>query len=104
MKVRKKPIVVDAHRVSPVENDGAALLYDFVRQSHPDGPDAGQAQLDNDDIIYHTDLANNGKVSIYTIEGLMWCSPGDYIIRGVRGELYACQKDIFEETYDVIEP
>ena len=26
----------------------------------------------------------------------------DYIIKGVRGEFYPCQKDIFEETYEEI--
>ena len=27
----------------------------------------------------------------------------DYIIRGVRGELYPCEKEIFEETYEKVE-
>lgn len=30
--------------------------------------------------------------------------PGDYLMVGVRGEVYPCRKDIFEETYDVIAP
>lgn len=29
----------------------------------------------------------------------MAAEPGDYIIRGVKGELYPCKPDIFEETY-----
>jgi len=28
---------------------------------------------------------------------------GDYLMRGVKGELYICDKDIFEETYDFLE-
>lgn len=32
----------------------------------------------------------------------MWFDEGDYIIKGVRGEFYPCQKDIFEETYEEI--
>ena len=27
-------------------------------------------------------------------------TPGDWIIRGVSGELYACKPDIFAATYD----
>lgn len=27
-------------------------------------------------------------------------TPGDWIIRGVAGELYACKPDIFERTYE----
>lgn len=30
----------------------------------------------------------------------MWFNKGDYIIKGVHGEFYFCQKDIFEETYE----
>ena len=31
----------------------------------------------------------------------MAVSPGDWIIRGVKGELYPCRADIFELTYEV---
>ena len=27
---------------------------------------------------------------------------GDYIIRGVKGELYPCKPDIFAATYDAV--
>lgn len=30
-------------------------------------------------------------------------SVGDYIIRGVRGELYVCKPDIFELTYEAVQ-
>jgi hypothetical protein len=36
---------------------------------------------------------------ILTLEGAMNFTTGDYIIKGVRGEFYACRGDIFEETY-----
>ena len=41
-----------------------------------------------------------GKLEIVTLEGIMLASPGDYIIRGVQGELYPCKPDIFEATYE----
>jgi hypothetical protein len=28
---------------------------------------------------------------------------GDYLMRGIDGELYICDKDIFERSYDIIE-
>lgn len=37
---------------------------------------------------------------IRTLEGNRLASPGDYIIRGIRGELYPCKADIFEATYE----
>ena len=36
---------------------------------------------------------------IETLEGEMKARIGDYIIKGVHGELYPCKPDIFEETY-----
>jgi hypothetical protein len=30
--------------------------------------------------------------------------PGDYLMQGVDGELYICDKDIFEKTYDFLRP
>lgn len=37
---------------------------------------------------------------IQTSEGAMGVSPGDWVIRGVKGELYPCKPDIFALTYD----
>ena len=44
-----------------------------------------------------------GDLMIPTLEGLMRASVGDYVIRGVQGELYPCKPDIFEQTYDLVE-
>lgn len=30
----------------------------------------------------------------------MVAKDGDYIIKGVKGEIYPCKADIFEETYE----
>ncbi len=37
---------------------------------------------------------------IPTLEGLMTASQDDYVIRGVKGEIYSCKPDIFEQTYE----
>lgn len=39
---------------------------------------------------------------IKTLEGVMKADIGDYIIKGVNGELYPCKPDIFKKTYVVI--
>ncbi len=41
-------------------------------------------------------------VEIHTLEGTMKATPGDYIIRGVEGEVYPCKPSIFEKTYDPV--
>lgn len=40
---------------------------------------------------------------IETLEGTMEARPGDWIIRGIRGELYPCKPDVFENTYEIVE-
>ena len=43
----------------------------------------------------------SGKImKINTLEGVMIASPGDYIIKGVKGEFYPCKPDVFEDTYE----
>ncbi len=41
-------------------------------------------------------------ICIQTLEGKMAVSPGDWVIRGVKGEFYPCKPDIFDLTYDYI--
>jgi len=42
----------------------------------------------------------DGKLNCTTLEGLLGASPLDYIIRGVKGEYYACKPEIFQMTYE----
>lgn len=38
---------------------------------------------------------------VQTPEGVMRGEPGDYLLRGIKGELYPCKNDIFEQTYEL---
>jgi len=40
---------------------------------------------------------------VQTLEGTMKGEAGDYLLIGVRGEVYPCKKEIFEETYQPVE-
>lgn len=50
----------------------------------------------------YTDLVERDGLMIYTLEGKMHASVGDWIIRGVKGEHYPCKPDIFAETYEPV--
>jgi hypothetical protein len=39
---------------------------------------------------------------VETLEGTMEGKAGDYLMIGIRGEMYPCAKEIFDETYDFI--
>lgn len=45
-------------------------------------------------------LTHDGVLIVPTLEGDMMASLTDWIIRGVKGELYPCKPDIFVETYE----
>jgi len=79
MKFRKKPIVIDAIQwnggnLSEVATLGGAREY--------------EQEFTEDYLIIHT------------LEGDMKADKGDWIIKGVSGELYPCKPDIFEKTYE----
>ena len=83
MKYRKKPVVIEA-----IQLDGkhtVAEMDAFLRE------DVAKVRKDY------------GGLVIETLEGNMYASPGDWIIRGVKGELYPCKPDIFEATYEHVE-
>lgn len=42
------------------------------------------------------------ELYVYTLEGQMLASIGDYIIKGVKGEFYPCKPDVFEATYEEV--
>jgi hypothetical protein len=45
---------------------------------------------------------SHNNVLIHTLEGTMTAEPGDWIIRGVKGEFYPCKPDIFAATYEPV--
>lgn len=45
----------------------------------------------------------SGTMKISTLEGVMTAQRGDWIIRGVKGEIYPCKPDIFAATYEAAE-
>ena len=78
MKYRKKPVVIEA-----IQWNGNNLN--------------ALTRFANSHIEFDNDL-----IKIETLEGVMTANVGDYIIKGVKGELYPCKPDIFEMTYEEV--
>jgi len=90
MKYRKKPVVIDAFRwtAGPDQTEDPEWITREI--------DAGR--------IWFTNAGTpNIRMSIRTLEGGIYASPGDWIIRGIKGEIYPCKPDIFEATYEPAE-
>lgn len=45
----------------------------------------------------------NEPFEVETLEGIMQGKEGDWLMIGIKGEMWLCDKAIFEETYDLIE-
>lgn len=76
MKYRKKPIVIEAF----------------------------QFGIDKTPSWFDTSFLGNGSYCyIDTLEGEMRANIGDWIIKGIKGELYPIKDDIFRETYEAVE-
>lgn len=98
MKYKKKPVIIEAVQwkdgeISEVTDwirEGLNKLMPMPNQK-PEPKQIG-AIMQMGDYIH-----------IATLEGEMFASDGDYIIRGVKGELYPCKPDIFKMTYEKID-
>lgn len=91
MKYKKKPVIIDSFRIG----------IDYI-------PDWFMEKVSSNDIILYGnssgfDHYDDTNCDIKTLEGIMHANYGDYIIKGVQGEIYPCKPDIFEETYEKVE-
>jgi hypothetical protein len=75
MKFRKKPVVIEAVQFNKAGD-------------HP--------------AVHSTGLIGTG-FGIMTLEGEHQVTIGDWIITGVKGEVYPCKPDIFAATYDPVD-
>lgn len=111
-KFRKKPVVIEAVKWNGFTNNlgltnkdplAADAMYDkpdWLPACEGELPDRGLSLLNIEPgqvWRFREDLY------IGTLEGRMCVSPGDWIIRGVKGELYPCKPDIFEATYERVD-
>jgi hypothetical protein len=85
---RKKPIIVQAYRWK--FTDEIVKSYPLERFS------TGKKECSQ----CGKDIRLHGLVE--TLEGTHIACPGDYIIKGVKGEVYPCKPDIFDKTYEEV--
>lgn len=89
MKFRKKPIVVEAVRWT-----GTHLENNDIPEWFLDAVEIRPCEAEG------AIVRMGDKLRISTKEGMIWASPGDWVIKGVQGELYPCKPDIFAATYE----
>jgi hypothetical protein len=91
VKYRKKPVVIEAIQYT---GRNVAEAIQFTGRNAADiGSWASVA--DWEDFL-------GPPLTIHTLEGNMTANVGDWIIRGVAGEIYPCRSDIFQATYEAV--
>ena len=89
MRFRKRPVVIEA--IQLVESNPVEVI-DFI----------GRERISSSSWEGRPEEAVLA-IGIRTLEGVMTASLGDWIIRGVAGEVYPCKPEIFEQTYEPVE-
>lgn len=84
---RKKPVVIEAVQYLGAGDFDLALKGDLPVWVW-EGFEAGVL------------MNRRGDLIVKTLEGEHLCSPSDWLIRGVKGELYPCKPDIFALIYE----
>lgn len=87
MKYRKKPVIIEAFQL------GVDNIPDWFMQK----------VKSNDIVLICNQVGSVQCCHIKTLEGIMIADLNDFIIKGVKGELYPCKPDIFEATYELAE-
>lgn len=99
-RYRKKPVTIEAVQLL-WENWNE--MCEFVGV---DGENTEGVYVDENNVWHreHT-FSENPRIGllIHTLEGQMLATEGDWVIRGVQGELYPCKPDIFEQTYERVD-
>jgi len=92
MKYRKKPVIIEATQWRQ-HGDHAGVVR-------------GWKATDGQIVVTDNPIFNvHGRIfapCIKTMEGWHEVTPGDWIITGVKGEVYPCKPDIFEATYEAV--
>jgi hypothetical protein len=84
---RKKPVVIDAFQWTGGwdQTEDPVWAVNAIKSGDVYFSDAGTPLV---------------TMKIRTLEGIMTASQGDWIIKGVKDEIYPCKPDIFAATYD----
>jgi len=102
MKYRKKPVVIEAFQMTEERRWDNSEWPEWLHQAWNRDPGEGSIWIDPDAPI-ESGRKSATKLVCGTLEGVYRIDFGDYIIQGVKGEIYPCKPDIFEMTYDLVE-
>ena len=100
LKFRKKPVVIEAFQMTVRLAESSADWPQWLQDANRKGPCEEGSMTKLSQLV----TGETGKLfKIMTLEGRHIVRDGDWIIQGVKGELYPCKPDIFSQTYESAE-
>jgi hypothetical protein len=100
-KFRKKPVEIEAFQMTLEKRWDNSDWPNWLHEAWNREPSEGAVWIDLDAPVEEGRKSANELVC-GTLEGVHRISFGDWIIQGVKGELYPCKPDIFEATYEAV--
>ena len=84
---RKKPVVIEAFqwKGGPDQKEDPQWIVDKIK---------------NEEVFIQLDSNKDAFLIIRTLEGLLTAELGDFIVKGVEGEIYPVKPRIFYKTYE----
>lgn len=99
IKYRKRPIIVEAFQMTKERRGNNVDWPEWLHK-------AWNLDKEDEGAVYPSKSLNSDgtdELMINTLEGCHLINFGDWIIKGVEGELYPCKPDIFIKTYEKVE-
>jgi len=87
-KFRKRPVIIEA-----IQFEGTPESVEEIRKFFPNMTSKTVSDRDGSFCPF---------LEIFTLEGRVTASSGDWIIQGIKGEFYPCKPDIFAATYEEV--
>ena len=85
-KFRKKPVIIEAEQFVIYNNKEIPTFIKLLNVTFP---------------VYKNEKGEP-YIIVPTLEGQHIASNLDWIIKGIKGEIYPCKPDIFEATYEEV--
>src|SRR5688500_3822483 len=96
---RKKPVVIEAFQITEARRADNSEWPNWLHDAWQRGPGEVNALWPS----MYPESDGTDTLAIGTLEGSLSVSWDDWIIQGVKGELYPCKPDIFAEMYEAVE-
>ena len=89
MRFRQKPVVIEAEQYDGSEDSAWYFIHKYPKVITWDPtPDCKEW---------------TGRLMLFTRDCESYAIPGDWIIQGVTGEVYPCEDDVFQQTYEAVD-